>query len=102
MLIAGRWRRNGLPKVLSRWAFWLGALSLAWFLPIIVAILLYPQTGVSWWRAIPLGLVERGLAASEVAALVVLGIAMLRRPARSSSGRFAGDAAPVAGSRSAG
>ena len=102
MLIAGRWRRNGLPKVLSRWAFWLGALSLAWFLPIIVAILLYPQTGVSWWRAIPLGLVERGLAASEVAALVVLGIAMLRRPARSSSrpgrrGRRAGCRLPVGG-----
>ncbi|MFD2395637.1 hypothetical protein ACFSVJ_30895 [Prauserella oleivorans] len=34
--------------------------------------------GEPWWRAIPLGLVERGMAATEVAALVALSLGSVR------------------------
>ena len=91
MLISTRGRRTGLPVVASRWVFGLGALGLAWFLPIVAAMLLRPATGLPWWQAIPLGLVERGLALSEVAALFVLAAAMLRR--RSTRARALSDRA---------
>jgi len=50
----------------------LGVVSLLAFAPIPIAFLAEPYTGVRWWRAIPLGLVERGLALSEVVALIAL------------------------------
>ena len=34
---------------------------------------LRPLTGVPWWQFVPLGLVERGLAVTEVVAVVVMG-----------------------------
>jgi hypothetical protein len=37
------------------------------------AIASQPYTGVMWWRAIPLGAVERAIALTEVA--IVLGLA---------------------------
>lgn len=80
MVISARGRRTGLPLAASRWVFVLGAIGLAWFLPIVAAMLLRPATGLPWWQAIPLGLVERGLALSEVAALVVLTVAMRPKP----------------------
>ncbi len=52
----------------------LGVVSLLAFSPIPIAYLVEPYSGVRWWRAIPLGLVERGLALSEVVA--VLGLAL--------------------------
>jgi hypothetical protein len=58
----------------ARTAFWLGVLSLAWFSLIIGALLLTPITGTPWYRAIPLGLVERGLVLTEVAAVTALGV----------------------------
>ena len=61
----------------ARVARWLGVLSLAWFAPIFGALLLSPVTGTPWWRAIPLGLVERGLVISEVLAVIALGIWVL-------------------------
>ena len=61
----------------ARVARWLGVLSLAWFAPIFGALLLSPVTGTPWWRAIPLGLVERGLVISEVLAVITLGIWVL-------------------------
>jgi hypothetical protein len=50
----------------------LGAVSLLAFAPIPIVYLAEPYTGVRWWRAIPLGLVELGLALSEVAAVLAL------------------------------
>jgi hypothetical protein len=55
--------------VAARCAFWLGVVSLLWFSPIVIAVVTTPG---AWWLAIPLGLVERGMALTEVAALVAL------------------------------
>ena len=66
----------------ARVARWLGVLSLAWFAPIFGALLLSPVTGTPWWRAIPLGLVERGLVISEVLAVIALGIWVLHATGR--------------------
>lgn len=57
-----------------RWAFWLAVASLSWFGTLIGAWLLSPITGVPWYRALPIGLVERGLVLCEVAAVVALGV----------------------------
>ena len=43
--------------------------GLAWFVPIVVAIVTSP---FAWWQQIPLGLVERGLALTEVLALLAV------------------------------
>lgn len=75
-------RRGDRPdRTGARWAFWLGASSLIWFLPILIAIAASPRT---WWQEIPLGLIERGLALTEVSALIVVTI-LLRRSATVSS-----------------
>ena len=100
LLLTRRTRPSpGAPRqarpVPARVAFWLGALSLAWFAPIFGALLLAPVTGTPWWQAIPLGLVERGLVISEVLAVIALGVYVLsatrirnalNNPTRSSSG----------------
>lgn len=70
MIITAR-RGPGSPRV----AFWLGVLSLAWFSPIVIAIL---TSARSWWQEIPLGLVERGMALTEVVALLVLAAYAIR------------------------
>lgn len=57
-----------------RWGFWLGAASLSWFGTLVGAWLISPITGVPWFRALPIGLVERGLVLCEVAAVVALGV----------------------------
>ncbi|MFC4003132.1 DUF998 domain-containing protein [Prauserella oleivorans] len=56
----------------------LAAASLAWFGVILAAVGLMLTGGEPWWRAIPLGLVERGMAATEVAALVALSLGSVR------------------------
>ena len=53
---------------------WLGVASLAWLAPILLGFALRPLTGVPWWRFVPLGLFERGLALTEVATVIVLGL----------------------------
>jgi hypothetical protein len=50
-----------------------GMLALLCFVPIVVAFVAQPWTQVAWWRAIPLGGVERILGLSEVAAVLCLG-----------------------------
>ncbi|RIJ67797.1 DUF998 domain-containing protein [Nakamurella silvestris] len=79
--IARRRRDRAHPvadRVSAWWATGLGWLSLAWFSPLALAVLLAPITGTPWYRAIPLGLVERGLALTEVLAVACLGIWALR------------------------
>jgi hypothetical protein len=68
----GRWRTQAIVTGL------LGALALACFAPIAVAFALHPFTGVPWWRAIPLGGVERLLALVEVVTVVHLAFWAIR------------------------
>ncbi|MGH3621987.1 MAG: DUF998 domain-containing protein [Sciscionella sp.] len=74
MRISGAWREHTRWGGHAFWSFWLGASTLLWFLPIIAAVILYPMTGIPWWHAIPLGLVERLLALNAVAAVLALGL----------------------------
>ncbi len=69
-------RRRGRPAhpPQARWAFWLAVLALVWFSPLLFAVLTAPLTGIPWWQAIPLGLVERGLALTEVLAVAALAV----------------------------
>jgi hypothetical protein len=46
--------------------------SLLCFAPILWAVLAEPWTGVRWWRAIPLGGVERLLGLAEVVTVLLL------------------------------
>jgi hypothetical membrane protein len=70
ILVGCEWRRSwwGRSSIL------LGVVSLLVFAPIPIAYVAEPYTGVHWWRAMPLGLVERGLALSEVVAVLVLAL----------------------------
>ncbi|XVU29524.1 DUF998 domain-containing protein [Actinoplanes sp. CA-054009] len=49
-----------------------GVLSLLCFTPILWALISEPWTGVRWWRAIPLGTVERLLCGAEVVTLALM------------------------------
>jgi hypothetical protein len=51
----------------------LGLLCLLCFAPIVYAIMAEPATGVRWWRATPLGAVERAMGASWIVTVVALG-----------------------------
>lgn len=78
-LAAGRrWRADPLIGRLATGLRILGLLSFGWLSSIVFGMLLYPLTGVSWWQIVPLGLVERGLVLTEIAALVLLGCAPWR------------------------
>ena len=67
-------RRRRDHPVAARSAFWLAVLSLAWFSPLVGALALSPITQTPWYRAVPLGLIERGLVISEVLAIIALGV----------------------------
>lgn len=73
LLLARRWRRDPTWRRHAVWTGWLGAASLAWLAPILAGFVLRPFTGVPWWRFVPLGLTERGLAVTEVAVVLALG-----------------------------
>jgi uncharacterized protein DUF998 len=60
----------------SPWPMWLGIASLLWFAVILGAVVMQPFTGIRWWLAIPLGLVERGMLFTEV--LAVTSLALVR------------------------
>lgn len=61
----------------SRSAFWLAVASLSWLGVLVGAWLVSPVTGIPWYRALPIGLVERGLVLCEVAAVVAVGVWVL-------------------------
>jgi hypothetical protein len=74
-LALGRaWRTDVRWGRLATATWWLGMVSLAWLAPILLGFVLRPLTGVPWWQFVPLGLFERGLALTEVAAVVVMGV----------------------------
>lgn len=71
--IAWAWRAERPRRHCAMWTVGTAALAALCFGIILGAILLEPVTGVRWWRAIPLGAVERGLATAEVATVFALG-----------------------------
>ena len=73
LLIGRHWRGHEVWGRFAAWSRGLGTLSLLWFAPILLGFVLRPLTGVPCWQFVPLGFTERGLALSEVAAVVVLG-----------------------------
>jgi Protein of unknown function (DUF998) len=74
-LVLGRaWRGDARWGRFAGWTRWLGIASLAWLAPLLLGFVLRPLTGVPWWRFVPLGLFERGVALTEVAAVVVMGL----------------------------
>lgn len=66
--------RSGAARV----ARWLALTGIGWLCVLFGAIGAGAVTGQSWWRLIPLGLVERGIAGFEVAALIALGVWLVR------------------------
>jgi len=72
-LATARWGRTQ-PALhgITTWIRGLGIVSLLWFGVLLV--------GAAWWDLVPLGLIERGLALTEVAALVGMGV-LARRSA---------------------
>ena len=72
LLIGRSWRRHPRWWVRARWTGGLGLWSLLCFTPILAAIVTQPWTGIAWWRAIPLGAVERVLTISEVGIVLAL------------------------------
>jgi hypothetical protein len=78
-LALGRaWRNHARWGGFARATLWLGVASLAWLVPILLGFVLRPLTGVPWWQFVPLGVFERGVALTEVAALVVMGVWAVR------------------------
>lgn len=55
-------------------AFAFGLLSVLFVLSMAAVMTIGAQNGLPWWRVMPIGLVERGLAVIEVAALAALGV----------------------------
>jgi hypothetical protein len=73
LIIARPWRR-GVRHPASLAAFGLGVCSLLYLAGLGVLVYLGTQDGLRWWQIMPLGLVERGLAIVEVAAVAALGL----------------------------
>jgi hypothetical protein len=64
-----------------RWAArGFGVVSLAWFGVIIVGVVRMSAGYGPWWQFVPLGLVERVIALSAVAALLTLALGLVRKP----------------------
>ncbi|MFC4040127.1 DUF998 domain-containing protein [Dactylosporangium siamense] len=90
LLAALPWLRAGRTRPAARLVALGGVVSLLCFAPILWALLSEPWTGVRWWRAIPLGGVERLLGLAEVATVLLLArwaVRATRRSEVSSSSR---------------
>lgn len=73
LIIARPWRRVERGTA-SLAAFAFGLLSVLFVLSMAAVMTIGAQSGLPWWRVMPIGLVERGLAVIEVAALAALGV----------------------------
>jgi hypothetical membrane protein len=71
--VAWQWRKHEQWGRYARWTLAGAFVALAFLSVLIGAVLLQPVTGVRWWRVIPLGAVERGLATAEVLAVLAMG-----------------------------
>ena len=66
----------------AAWPRWLAIAALAWLGAILSGVVLRPFSGVPWWQFLPLGIMERGLALTEVGVVVALAFwAVARAPA---------------------
>ena len=66
----------------AAWPRWLAITALAWLGAILSGVVLRPLSGVPWWQFLPLGIMERGLALTEVGVVVALAFwAVARAPA---------------------
>lgn len=74
LALARAWRHDARWARPAAWTRGLAVASLAWLAPVLLGFLLRPLTGVPWWQFVPLGLFERGVASTEVAALLVMGV----------------------------
>lgn len=97
--IAVGWRHRGSAawSRFAGWTHWLGVASLLWFGTILAGVVLSPFTSVPWWEFLPLGLVERGMALTEVAAVVVMGLWAYRAATASAPVVVRAEAVAVAG-----
>ncbi|MEV6031272.1 DUF998 domain-containing protein [Nonomuraea sp. NPDC052116] len=73
VIIARPWRHRERSRA-TLVAFGLGICSVLWVAGIAAAMFIGARNGLAWWRVMPLGLVERGMAVTEVAALLALGV----------------------------
>ncbi|MEV0229976.1 DUF998 domain-containing protein [Nonomuraea sp. NPDC050786] len=73
VIIARPWRHRERSRA-TLVAFGLGICSVLWVVGIATVMLVGARQGLPWWRAMPLGLVERGMAVTEVSALLALGV----------------------------
>ncbi len=72
-LLAGvPWLRRPRPRVFAVVVTLAGVVCFLCFTPVLWAVLAEPWTGVRWWRAIPLGAVERLLGLAEVVTVLLL------------------------------
>ena len=86
LALSRAWRGDARWGALARATWWLGVASLGWLVPILLGFVLRPLTGVPWWQFVPLGIMERGLALTEVAVVVALAIWAGSRSARVEAG----------------
>lgn len=62
----------------ARVAKWFAVIGIGWLTVLFGAIVVGVVTDQRWWTLIPLGLVERGIAGFEVAAVIALGMWLVR------------------------
>lgn len=72
--IGRAWRRGERWRGHANAVLTAGVVALLCIAPLGYAILTGPLTGVRWWRAIPLGAVERAIALSEVVVVLAFGV----------------------------
>jgi hypothetical protein len=89
LLATTPWLRGTHPRP-ARLVALGGVASLLCFSPILWALVSEPWTGVRWWRAIPLGGVERLLGVAEVATVLLLAWWAVRGDRRGEAVRSAG------------
>ena len=66
-------RGREVKDQLARVVMWLGLGSLAWVAGIAAVMVHAAVEGRPWWRAMPLDVVERGLALTEIVTLLAIG-----------------------------
>jgi hypothetical protein len=79
-------RRTNRESAAARAGFWLAIGGLAFLAVLVGGIVTAAVTGGSWWQLIPLGLVERGITGFDVAAVVALGVWVIRGDRSAPSG----------------
>lgn len=91
---------SAAATALRRAALTLAVVALLWLAPLVFAAARMVFDGPPWWHAVPLGLMERGIVFSEIAATAAMGLWLVASTgARSAAKRLAGPAAATAPAR---